>query len=390
VGRGKPSGAFVWKGGLMGSIYKRKFKDKNGNTKEGKTFWIRYQHKGKPVYESAKSTKWADAARLLKLREGEIAAGKAPGNRYDKVMFKELVHALKEDYKLKGQRRPRTKHLEKYFEGMRAIDITSTEIKRYINYRLEEGIKNGTINRELAALKRIFKLGAKETPPKVDRVPHIQMLKEDNAKEGFFEDSDYYTILKKLPNYMKGPVIFAYWTGWRLRQVCALTWNMIKIKDRLITAPGRITKNKKAHTIYMNDPILEIIKERFSQRNLGCPHVFHRNGHQLKDFRFVWNGACRDAGLGYGYRISKGYVEMWEKQFNPGPTFHDFRRTAVRNLIKSGVPEKVAMKITGHKTRSVFDRYNIVTSEDLKWAAEKQAEKLNCDKFYDKQAEDDY
>jgi len=319
-----------------------------------------------------------------------LPLAKQPGNRYDKVMFKELVHALKEDYKLKGQRRPRTKHLEKYFEGMRAIDITSTEIKRYINYRLEEGIKNGTINRELAALKRIFKLGAKETPPKVDRVPYIQMLKEDNAKEGFFEDSDYYTILKKLPNYMKGPVIFAYWTGWRLRQVCALTWNMIKIKDRLITAPGRITKNKKAHTIYMNDPILEIIKERFSQRNLGCPHVFHRNGHQLKDFRFVWNGACRDAGLGYGYRISKGYVEMWEKQFNPGPTFHDFRRTAVRNLIKSGVPEKVAMKITGHKTRSVFDRYNIVTSEDLKWAAEKQAEKLNCDKFYDKQAEDDY
>ena len=131
----------------MGSIYKRKFKDKNGNTKEGISFWIRYQNNGKPVYESAKSTKWADAARLLKLREGEIAAGKAPGNRYDKVMFKELIHALKEDYKLKGQRRPRTKHLEKFFEGVRAIDVTTTEIKRYINYRLE-----GRINRELAAL----------------------------------------------------------------------------------------------------------------------------------------------------------------------------------------------------------------------------------------------
>ena len=88
----------------MGSIYKRKFKDKNGKTKEGKTYWIRYQHNGKPVYESAKSTKWADAANLLKLREGEIAAGKPPGNRYDKIMFKELVQALKEDYKLKGQR----------------------------------------------------------------------------------------------------------------------------------------------------------------------------------------------------------------------------------------------------------------------------------------------
>jgi hypothetical protein len=75
----------------MGSIYRRKFKDKDNKTREGKTFWIRYQHNGKPVYESAKSTKWADATRLLKLREGEIAAGKALGNRYDKVMVKELT-----------------------------------------------------------------------------------------------------------------------------------------------------------------------------------------------------------------------------------------------------------------------------------------------------------
>ena len=75
----------------MGSIYRRKFKDKDNKTREGKTFWIRYQHNGKAVYESAKSTKWADAARLLKLREGEIAAGKALGNRYDKVMVKELT-----------------------------------------------------------------------------------------------------------------------------------------------------------------------------------------------------------------------------------------------------------------------------------------------------------
>jgi integrase len=368
----------------MGSIYRRKFKDKNGNTKEGKTYWIRYQHNGQSVYESVKSTKWADAANLLKLREGEIARGKPPGNTFDKVMFSELVQGIKEDYKLKGQKRPRTKHLENYFKDMRAVDITTTKIKGYINHRLDEGIKNGTINRELAALKRMFMLGAKETPPKVDRVPHIQMFREDNAKEGFFEDSDYYAILEKLPNYMKGPVIFAYWTGWRLRQVCAITWGMVNKNDRLITAPGKITKNKKAHTIYMNDPLFDIIKKRFSQRNLGCPYVFHRSGHQLKDFRVIWNKACRDAGLGYGYRTSKGYVEKWEKQYNPGPTFHDFRRTAVRNLIKSGVPEKMAMKITGHKTRSVFDRYNIVTSEDLKWAAQKQAEKLVYDKFCDK------
>jgi integrase len=360
----------------MGTIYRRKFKDKNGNTKEGKTYWIKYHHNGKPYYESAKSTKWADAANLLKQREGDAASGKPPGVRFDKVMFAELVEDFKEDYKLKGQKKPRFKHLEAYFEGMRVVDVTTAKIKSYINHRQEQGAANATVNRELAALKRMLNLGAKETPPKVNRVPYIQMLKEDNVKEGFFEDSDYEAILKELPEYIKGMVQFAYWTGWREAQIRNITWKMVKIKDRLITAPGRITKNSKPHTIYMNDPLLGIIKDQRSQRNLGCPYVFHRNGQQIKDFRSVWNTACRETGLGYGYRLNTKYVIKWEDEYKQGPTIHDFRRTATRNLIRSGVSENVAMKITGHKTRSVFDRYNIVTPDDLKIAAEKQAERV--------------
>ncbi len=88
-------------------------------------------------------------------------------------MFSELVEGIKEDYKLKGQKRPRTKHLEKFFDDMRAVGVTTNKIKKYINHRLEEGAANATIKLELAALKRIFNLGAQETPPKVDRVPRI-------------------------------------------------------------------------------------------------------------------------------------------------------------------------------------------------------------------------
>jgi len=99
--------------------------------------------------------------------------------------------------------------------------------------------------------------------------------------------------------------------------------------------------------------------------------VFHRNGQKIVDFRHAWNKACRDAGLGFGYRISLKYVEKWESELNPGPTIRDFRRTAFHNLVRSDMYKNVAMKITGHKTRSVFDRYDIVTMDDLKNAVEK-------------------
>ena len=81
-----------------------------------------------------------------------------------------------------------------------------------------------------------------------------------------------------------------------------------------------------------------------------CPWVFHRRGEPIKSFIATWRTACRRAGC-------------------PGRIPHDFRRTAVRNLVRAGVPERVAMQLTGHKTRSVFERYNIVSSGDLRRAA---------------------
>ena len=94
--------------------------------------------------------------------------------------------------------------------------------------------------------------------------------------------------------------------------------------------------------------------------------MFHNNGQKKGDFCYVLSKACRVTGLGYSDRMSIEYVNKWKGEFKPGPTIYDFRRTAVRNLVRSGVTKNIVMKITGHKTRAVFDRYDIVTAEEIK------------------------
>ena len=194
----------------MGTIYKR-----------GNIYWLKYYRNGKPYRESSRSKKEVDAKRLLKMREGEISEGKLPGIYFDRVRFDDLAEDLLRDYRI-NQKKSITsatisvEHFKSHFEGLRVTNITTSTINRYIDTRLEEGAANATINRELSALKRMLSLGARQTPPKVDRVPYIQMLEENNVRKGFFEHGEFLALRDALPSYMKGFVTFAYKSGWRL------------------------------------------------------------------------------------------------------------------------------------------------------------------------------
>ena len=264
-----------------------------------------------------------------------------------------------------------------FFEGSRVIDITTPRIRKYIESRQEEGAANATINRELAALKRMLNIGAEQTPPKVDRLPHIPMLQEDNVIKGFFEYPSFIALKAALPDFMKGLVTFGYRTGWRLSEVAGLTWSQVDLENRIIRLEVGSTKNKDGRTVYLDDELLTLFKKHWENRKQQAkliPYVFpNRSGDgRIREIRKPWNEACRTSKLGYGYKISDGYVGKWQEKLPAGPIFHDFRRTAVRNMVRAGVPERVAMMISGHKTRSVFDRYDIVNEADLQLAALKQ------------------
>ena len=98
----------------------------------------------------------------------------------------------------------------------------------------------------------MLSIGAKATPPKVNRVPFIPMLKENNVRKGFFEHGDFLALCEALPEYMKAPVTFAYKVGWRLSEIITLTWNQVDLENAIVRLEPGETKNDDARTIYLD------------------------------------------------------------------------------------------------------------------------------------------
>jgi integrase len=363
----------------FGRIYRRTKKRRDGTVITLPTLWIEYYRNGRKYRESTHSTKQGDAERLLKKRQAEIYIGTFGGVQAERVLVSELLDDLIADYEINGKSAEWARyvdaHLRPHFGNMRAATVGSTAIQKYIAARRAQGRANGTINRELALLRRAFNLGAQAVPPKVVRVPRIPTLEENNVRKGFFEYPEFAKLRGELPDYMKPVITFAYYTGCRRGEILGLRWSQVDLAERVIRLEPGETKNDQARILPLAGDLYEVVKMRREIRDANwpeCPWVFCRNGKPIKNFASAWAEASKRAQL----------VDADRK---PTRLFHDLRRTGVRNLIRAGVPERVAMLISGHKTRSVLDRYNIVDERDLheaawrldRYVSEKKAEHQN-------------
>jgi len=345
----------------------------------------RDQQSGKRRYEghTVHGTK-KDAQTYLngKMRERDL--GTYAGVR--DTLMGSLFDDLLADYKINGKclwwaaEKVRVS-LRPYFGGMKAASIGTDQIRKYIAKRQQpvtrvygDGEKkrereygpasNATVNRELALLRRAFNLGRMSTPPKVGTVPFIPTLAENNVRKGFFEHDAFLKLRRELPEEIRPVITFAYFTGCRKAEILGLQWSQVDLAERVVRLEPGETKNDDARTIPLVADLyemLKLLKESRDRNYPKSPWVFSRDGEPILAFKNSWGTACKTAGL-------------VDASGEPAKLFHDLRRTGVRNLVRAGVPERVAMMISGHKTRSVFDRYNIVSESDLKDAARRLGE----------------
>ncbi len=314
--------------------------------------------------ESTKTNDKAEAKALLDAHKKALLNGNAVTKRSEQPTFGDMAAKLRRDYELNGKHvatlEARLIHLEAAFGHCRMVDILPDDIESYKNQRRKSGATNGTINRELAALSRAYSLGCEINL--LTTVPRIKKLKESAARSGFFSDAAYEAVLRHLPSdalRLACQIMHTY--GWRKSEVMGLQRRHVDMAFGTLSLDAGSTKNDDPRIVPLTPALRASISDQLTaldkwQERTGrrTPWLFthtsgRHEGGRITDFVRSWRSACKAAGVPMALR-------------------HDFRRTAVRNMLNTGTDESTAMKITGHRTASIFRRYRIVNLADMQRA----------------------
>ena len=331
--------------------------------RRGDTWWFKWTGDDRlRHYRSSGSTDASVAEDMLRAELDRRAKGLAPSPDPRLCLVEDLLEALEARYTTEGRRslerlRFSTEQLLRLFRGVQATRVTGADVLRYAQLRLKDKAAPATINRELAALRTAYRLGLDNDV--ITAMPRIKLLPENNVRKGFAELKQIETICKRLNLEVADGVRFGFLTGWRRTEVFTLTWSQVDWSGGFVRLEPGTTKNLEGRAFPLTPPLRALLVRR-QEETRRCeraqariiPLVFHRSGRPIHSFRRSWRKACEKAGV-------------------PGLLFHDLRRSAVRNLERAGISRSVAMKLTGHKTESIYRRYAIVSESDLKAAGDK-------------------
>jgi len=290
------------------------------------------------------------------------------------LKFDDLLQLVRDDWRTRGRKSSLTakggkeqagvKRLREAFGRGEARSITASRLAAYANDRIDAGAAISTVRNDLNILKHGMTLAVKDDL--LPKRPRFPTLVPKNIRRGFFKRGDFEVLRAALPEYLRGATTLMFWSGWRSKsEVFTRQWHHVDEARGVIALEKFETKNGEGRE-FPYGQIPELVdaiawQRRYTdevQRRLGeiVPFVFHREGKPFNRHTYrAWKKACKAVGL-------------------EGRRFHDFRRTAIRNLVQAAnVPEKIAMEISGHLTRSVLDRYNITDAEGRTAAVAKLA-----------------
>ncbi len=223
--------------------------------KRDQIYWIDFSYRGQRYRESSESNRKSDAQDLLRRRLGEVSEGRIGGPQENRVTFEDLTDMIRRDYKLQGRKSlPRLeraiKHLQRSFALSKAREITTVRIERHIDMREAEGAATATIQKEMAALKRMFRLALQNET--LSRKPHVPVPKPRNTRTNFLDGEDLERVIKALPPHLKGITRFASIAGWRKQEILGLEWGNVDTLAKVIRldpGPRRMTRGERCPTV---------------------------------------------------------------------------------------------------------------------------------------------
>jgi len=352
--------------------------------KRGRFYWFQFMFNGQRVQKSTKQSdkgaaKDIESAFRTKLAKGEVGLKDKP-RAGERATVADLLDRKWESYV--EEKRATAANLSQInrakadFGAKMADALSEEDFARYVESRRKKGARPATINRITDLVRSAYRLAGLPVP----KAKHLS--EKDNVRRGFFAPAEFAAVEAHLVDWLRDFAQFAHLTGWRAGSISELRWDAVDLDEGEIDLPGEFTKNGEPLKLPIDDELAELLARRKAARRVktatsagGSEFVFHRDGKKITQsaYQRPWIRACVLAGQGTltcrecGEKSARWYCCGKTTKYS-GKLLHDFRRTAARDLIRSGTPQSVAMKVTGHKTDSMFRRYNITDTDDIRKA----------------------
>jgi integrase len=322
----------------------------------GRVWWIEWYQDGQRKRERIGPNKSAAEQQLREVLTARTEGRYIKKSPDARMLFRDLAKWYLELPEVKAKRsyakdQMHCKRLMAQFGDRLLKDITPAMVEAYKQKRLSENSHRGTptkpatVNREVTTFKTVFNKAMKNGKAERNPAQGVKPFKENNARDRILSPEEYVRLLAHSPAHIKPVIKMGYFSGMRRGEILGLTWGQVDLKEGFIKLEAWDTKTNDPRLVPLNAELISMLKDM--PRGLPGVPVFTYKGRSMAEMTRSFVTACKRAGI---------------EDF----TFHDLRHTAINNWRLQGHDYFRIMAASGHKTMSVFKRYNTVSKEELK------------------------